>query len=180
MSQLSSRYLIDLTQPEIAAQFKENPLVILPAGSVQIGSLDYSIYTNSQLRNIEEINLLLQFDSATMERGIKVHSSARPEVITACQSLFEKGLRIAGLTHFFDNKLGGSLHGTSSADRSSTTSPRCGAPGRTSSSRRVPPAGGAFSCGRRCPPWSAARGARPRPSSPRSPGGLPPGAGPYR
>jgi microsomal dipeptidase-like Zn-dependent dipeptidase len=30
-------------------------------------------------------------------------------------SLFEKGLRIAGLTHFFDNKLGGSLHGTSSA-----------------------------------------------------------------
>lgn len=41
---------------------------------------------------LEEINLLLQFDSATMERGIKVHSSARPEVITACQSLFEKGL----------------------------------------------------------------------------------------
>jgi len=32
--------------------------LILPAGSVQIGSLDYSIYTNSQLRNVEEINLL--------------------------------------------------------------------------------------------------------------------------
>jgi creatinine amidohydrolase len=32
---LSSRYFIDLTQPEIAAQFKENPLVILPAGSVE-------------------------------------------------------------------------------------------------------------------------------------------------
>jgi microsomal dipeptidase-like Zn-dependent dipeptidase len=29
--------------------------------------------------------------------------------------LFDKGLRIAGLTHFFDNELGGSLHGTSSA-----------------------------------------------------------------
>lgn len=27
--------------------------------------------------------------------------------------LFEKGLRIAGLTHFFDNELGGSLHGLS-------------------------------------------------------------------
>ncbi len=27
--------------------------------------------------------------------------------------LFDKGLRIAGLTHFFDNELGGSLHGTS-------------------------------------------------------------------
>ena len=32
--------------------------LILPAGSVQIGSLDYSIYTNSQLRNVQEINLL--------------------------------------------------------------------------------------------------------------------------
>ena len=31
--------------------------LILPAGSVQIGSLDYSIYTNSQLRNVQEINL---------------------------------------------------------------------------------------------------------------------------
>lgn len=32
---LSSRYFWDLTQPEIAAQLKKNPLVILPAGSVQ-------------------------------------------------------------------------------------------------------------------------------------------------
>ena len=32
--------------------------LILPAGDVQIGSLDYNIYTNSQLRNVEEINLL--------------------------------------------------------------------------------------------------------------------------
>ena len=31
---LSSRYFIDLTQPEIAAQLSKNPLVILPAGSV--------------------------------------------------------------------------------------------------------------------------------------------------
>jgi len=30
-----SRYFIDLTQPEIAAQFKRHPLVILPAGSVE-------------------------------------------------------------------------------------------------------------------------------------------------
>ena len=34
-SKLSTRYFIDLTQPEIAAQFKKNPLVILPAGSVE-------------------------------------------------------------------------------------------------------------------------------------------------
>ena len=32
---LPSRYLIELTQPEIAAQLQENPLVILPAGSVE-------------------------------------------------------------------------------------------------------------------------------------------------
>ncbi len=32
---LPTRYFINLTQPEIAAQFKKNPLVILPAGSVE-------------------------------------------------------------------------------------------------------------------------------------------------
>jgi creatinine amidohydrolase len=32
---LPSRYFFDLTQPEIAAQFKKNPLVILPCGSVE-------------------------------------------------------------------------------------------------------------------------------------------------
>jgi creatinine amidohydrolase len=32
---LPSRYFWDLTQPEIAAQFKKNPLVIMPAGSVE-------------------------------------------------------------------------------------------------------------------------------------------------
>src|SRR5258708_16452841 len=32
---LPSRYFVDLTQPEIAAQLKKNPLVILPAGSIQ-------------------------------------------------------------------------------------------------------------------------------------------------
>ena len=35
MTTLSSRYFIDLTQPEIAAQMQDNPLVILPAGSVE-------------------------------------------------------------------------------------------------------------------------------------------------
>jgi hypothetical protein len=32
---LASRYFIGLNQPGIAAQFKKNPLVILPAGSVE-------------------------------------------------------------------------------------------------------------------------------------------------
>jgi creatinine amidohydrolase len=32
---LPSRFFCELTQPEIAAQFKKNPLVILPAGSVE-------------------------------------------------------------------------------------------------------------------------------------------------
>ena len=35
MTTISSRYFIDLTQPEIAAQLQDNPLVILPAGSVE-------------------------------------------------------------------------------------------------------------------------------------------------
>ena len=41
---------------------------------------------------LEELNLLLQFDSHSLERGIKVHSNARKEVVAACQSLFDKGL----------------------------------------------------------------------------------------
>jgi len=41
---------------------------------------------------MEEMNLLLQFDSATMGNGIKVHSNAREEVIAACRNLFAKGL----------------------------------------------------------------------------------------
>ena len=41
---------------------------------------------------VEELNLLLQFDSATLSSGRKVHSSARQEVIAACENLFEKGL----------------------------------------------------------------------------------------
>jgi creatinine amidohydrolase len=32
---LSSRYFIELTQPEIAAQFQKHPLVLFPAGSVE-------------------------------------------------------------------------------------------------------------------------------------------------
>jgi creatinine amidohydrolase len=32
---LPSRYFVELTQPEIAAQFKKNPLVILPTGSIE-------------------------------------------------------------------------------------------------------------------------------------------------
>ena len=35
MSRLPTRYFIDLTQPEIAAQLKRNSLVIFPAGSVE-------------------------------------------------------------------------------------------------------------------------------------------------
>lgn len=41
---------------------------------------------------MEELNLLLQFDSGSLGNGIKVHSSARREVITACGQLFAKRL----------------------------------------------------------------------------------------
>lgn len=42
--------------------------------------------------SMEVLNLLLQFDRANQGGGIKVHSNARPEVITACETLFSKGL----------------------------------------------------------------------------------------
>ncbi len=42
--------------------------------------------------SLEELNLLLQFDNSTLEHGIKVHSSARPEVIAACEGLYQKDL----------------------------------------------------------------------------------------
>lgn len=42
--------------------------------------------------SLEEVNLLLQFPVATTSTGIKVHSTTRPEVITACRALFDKGL----------------------------------------------------------------------------------------
>jgi uncharacterized protein (TIGR02647 family) len=40
----------------------------------------------------EQLNLLMQFDNTTLDNGIKVHSSARQEVISACQNLFDEGL----------------------------------------------------------------------------------------
>lgn len=40
----------------------------------------------------EELNLLLQFNNAAHDSGIKVHSSARQEVIQACTNLHANGL----------------------------------------------------------------------------------------
>jgi uncharacterized protein (TIGR02647 family) len=41
---------------------------------------------------IAELNLLLQFDLSSLQTGIKVHHDAAPELVTAAQSLFDKGL----------------------------------------------------------------------------------------
>jgi uncharacterized protein (TIGR02647 family) len=41
---------------------------------------------------IEELNVLLQFNLNSAMRGIKVHKSARPEMIEAIQRLYEKGM----------------------------------------------------------------------------------------
>lgn len=40
----------------------------------------------------QEMNILLQFNLASMQEGIKVHSDADPELIAATKRLFEKGL----------------------------------------------------------------------------------------
>lgn len=41
---------------------------------------------------MQELNVLNMFNLNTTQEGIKVHSSARPELINATQRLFEKGL----------------------------------------------------------------------------------------
>lgn len=41
---------------------------------------------------IEEINILAHYNLASIQEGIKVHGSAKPEVISAAKRLFEKGL----------------------------------------------------------------------------------------
>lgn len=41
---------------------------------------------------VHEINLLLKFDLANAQSGLKVHSNAGPDVIAAAQRLFEKKL----------------------------------------------------------------------------------------
>ncbi|WP_299179133.1 TIGR02647 family protein [uncultured Neptuniibacter sp.] len=41
---------------------------------------------------MQELNVLNLFNLETTQEGIKVHSSAKPEVIAATQRLFDKGL----------------------------------------------------------------------------------------
>ena len=46
-------------------------------------------YTKEQLA---EIDLLIQFNLDSIQQGIKVHSNANSDTITAVQRLFDKGL----------------------------------------------------------------------------------------
>lgn len=41
---------------------------------------------------IEELNILARYNLKTTQEGIKIHSSAQPEIISAAQRLFDKGL----------------------------------------------------------------------------------------
>ena len=40
----------------------------------------------------EEIKLLTHFNLASIQEGIKVHGSANPDMVSAAERLFEKGL----------------------------------------------------------------------------------------
>jgi len=40
----------------------------------------------------DELNILAMFNLNTTQEGVKVHSSATPEMISAAQRLFDKGL----------------------------------------------------------------------------------------
>ena len=41
---------------------------------------------------IAELNLLLKFPSKSLMQGLKIHNDAEPEVISAAQRLFDKGI----------------------------------------------------------------------------------------
>ncbi|RLA12903.1 MAG: TIGR02647 family protein [Gammaproteobacteria bacterium] len=40
----------------------------------------------------DELNILAMFNLNTTQEGVKVHSSATPEMVSAAQRLFDKGL----------------------------------------------------------------------------------------
>lgn len=42
--------------------------------------------------DLDELNLLLQYDLSSLSRGIKVHSNAKPATISAAQRLYDKKL----------------------------------------------------------------------------------------
>lgn len=41
---------------------------------------------------VEELNMLVRYNLTTTQEGVKVHKTAAPEVISATQRLYEKGL----------------------------------------------------------------------------------------
>ncbi|WP_097461868.1 TIGR02647 family protein [Mangrovitalea sediminis] len=41
---------------------------------------------------VDELHMLLLFDPANTQEGLKVHSTAEPSSVSAAQRLFEKGL----------------------------------------------------------------------------------------
>ena len=41
---------------------------------------------------VEEINILARYNLESTQQGLKIHSSAEPQVIEATQRLFDKGL----------------------------------------------------------------------------------------
>lgn len=41
---------------------------------------------------VEELDILSQFNLDSTQEGLKIHSSAQPEVIAATQRLFDRGL----------------------------------------------------------------------------------------
>ena len=65
-------------------------------------------------RDLEEL-IVRREDGESVIGGVYLIEGAHPLEgdIDKLDRLFAQGLRIAGLTHFFDNEVGGSLHGTS-------------------------------------------------------------------
>ena len=66
---MSSRYFIEMTQPEIAAQFKRYPLVILPAGSVEQHGPHLPTGTDIYAANVIAHSLAEKMDGVVLPGG---------------------------------------------------------------------------------------------------------------
>ena len=94
---LPSRYFVDLTQPEIAAQLKKNPLVILPTGSIEQHGPHLPTGTDTLAANViahavaevtlaEDVLPGLEMLLADAARAARSASTVRPGHQRICES----------------------------------------------------------------------------------------------
>lgn len=88
---LPTRYFIDLTQPEIAAQLERNPLIILPAGSVEQHGAHLPTGTDIYAANVVSHAVALHMDGLVLPGG--------PLGVTPMHMPFEGTLSLSPATY---------------------------------------------------------------------------------